>query len=733
MAIKINIFSGIRPRFPESLLPANCATEAANCDLAYGELRNTRDGFQIGFMSNAPRSIYTDDGLTFYTWSTDANAVRSPMVKDPHNLMYYTDGSGVKTAIRTGTRINGGPPGTSYRAGVPRPTVAPVLSIPATASNGGLALTAKFHYESGGVKYQEGDIKLTQITANKAWRFTPPALNTTSSSGATGSFTATGFMNWVDDPNGGHESWTNFASTNIDVISGSQVRYNGSIYPATQIKDGNGQIHLTESLFTLKTYGAVATPGSTSSAATPSTAIPVVHLTGVNTTDNTGVFDIYSDNSTLNKGNSAYKLAITKDQNASTYTLTLSSDIAEADKETRAYQYVYVNIYGQMGPPSPPATITTTPVMDVSAVVRLDSDQLGYAPISEVWIYRTPSGSTVADYFYAGKVPVLGGGPNFTFLDNVKGAELNEPLSSDGYYPPPTDLVGLMTLSNGILCGWRANEVWFSEAYKGWAWNPANVRPLAHNVVGGIPHGSGAIVTTTAKPVLISGVSPDAMTDTALNVPQAGVSKWAIASANGVVIYASHDGLVVVNGGNGSLSQSEQFFTRDVWRQRYGQYLSSMCFSVWDGRLVVFSNTASFVPFMIRFDEADGTMTDLPSLAATCSFVSLVSDQFYYANGTSIYQFNGGGDLTATWKGREEWIATPENYGFAQAVVKSGSWQILFYADGVLRRTMTVGVGVTNFRLPGGFKAAAWQIKITGTGRFSALRYARTAVELAKV
>lgn len=733
MAVKINIFSGIRPRFPESLLPVNCATIAQNCDLAYGELRNTRDGFPIGFMTNRPKSIYTDDGLTFYTWESDVNAVRSPMVKDPHNLMYYTDGAGVKVALRTGTRTNGGPPSASYKAGVPRPTVAPVLSVPAVASIDGATITAKFHYESGGVKYQEGAITLTQVTANKTWTFTPPAMNTSGTTGGTGNFAATGFMQWVDDYNGGHESWTNFSVTNIDVISFNQVRYNGAVYTATQVKDGNGQIHNTESLFTLKTYGSVVAPGSTSTAATPSAAVPVVRMLATKGADNTGVFDIYSDNSTLNTGTGVWKLSITKDQNATTYTLNLVSDIAEADKETRAYQYVYVNIYGQMGPPSPPGTITTTPVMDVNAVVTVDANTAGYAPISEVWIYRTPSGSTIADYFYAGKVPVLMGGPTFTFLDNVKGAELNDDLISDGYYPPPDDLTGLMTLSNGILCGWRANEVWFSEAYKGWAWNPANVRPLAHNVVGGIPHGSGAIVTTTAKPVLVSGVSPDAMTDSALNIPQAGVSKWSVASANGVVIYASNDGLVVLNGGTGSLAQSEQFFTRDIWRQRYGQYLSSMCFSVWDGRLVVFSNTGSFVPFMIRFDEADGTMTDLPSLAASCAFVSLVSDQFYYANGTSIYQFNGGSDLAATWQSREEWTATPENYGFAQAVVKAGSWQIQFFADGVLKRTKTVGTGITDFRLPSGFKAYTWQVKITGTGRFSALRYARTAVELAKV
>jgi hypothetical protein len=56
-ASKINIFSGIRPRLPESLLPEGAATIAQNCDFAYGELRNTKAGFLVGTMVNAPKSL----------------------------------------------------------------------------------------------------------------------------------------------------------------------------------------------------------------------------------------------------------------------------------------------------------------------------------------------------------------------------------------------------------------------------------------------------------------------------------------------------------------------------------------------------------------------------------------------------------------------------------------------------------------------------------------------------
>ena len=128
-SIKRTAFSGIRPRVPESLLPANCATVAENCDFAYGELRSTKAGYLVATMENAPRSIYTDDGLVFYTWPTDVDAVRSPLVRDTYDRLYYT-GDGFRVTSRSGQKPSGGVPASSYLVGVPAPAVAPVLSIP---------------------------------------------------------------------------------------------------------------------------------------------------------------------------------------------------------------------------------------------------------------------------------------------------------------------------------------------------------------------------------------------------------------------------------------------------------------------------------------------------------------------------------------------------------------------------------------------------------------------------
>lgn len=692
-AFKLNLFSGIFPKVPESLLPERTATVAENCDFAYGDLRNTKDGFLLNNMFNAPRSIYTDDGLTFYTWATDVDAVRSPLVSDPFNRMYFTDGAQMKVANRASTSINGGPPGSSYYVGVPRPSVAPSLSIklPDVTDASKYSLVFKMHYEYAGIKYQEQTITPTNLTGGK-YQFTPATMSRQVSHATRDEFPATG------------ES--------------------GVVYKASD----------TGTLYTWSGSAYVTTTND----ATPTQAFLVLRITATLLADSSQVFDIYTDNSSFTSTGGLWSVSMANDANAATFTATLVTSIKEADKETRAYVFVYRNTYNESGPPSSATQVTTSPIVDVTVTVTKDAIT-NYAPIKAIDVYRTPTGSTLAEYYFVGSVDVLSGAPGtFTFTDNVKAELLNETLLSTYYFPPPPGLVGLMSLPNGILCAWKGNELWFSEAYKPWAWNPNYVKPLHATVVGGIVHGSGAVITTVKSPYMVSGVSPDSMTASRINVDQAGVSKWSIAVVDGACLYASNDGLVVINGGSASLAQGQRFFTREVWRARYSAGLSGMRFSVWDGRLIVFHGAGAFTPFMIRTDEADGTMTDLPSFSAACAFVSALSDQCYFALNTGIYQFNGGAALPAVWQSREVVLDRPCNFGIGQALVE-GSWSVEFWAYSPsakayqLKHTKALITGQETFRLPSGYEADRYKIKITGTGRFRELRVAQTARELASL
>lgn len=649
---KLNKFTGLRPRVPDALLSDFEATIAKNCDFAYGELRNTKDGFALMQMANVPMGLYTDDGLTYYTWPYDVDAVRSPLATDTFQRMYFTGQDGFRVANRLGTRPSGGPPSSSYLVGVQRPPTRPALSAAAATplwpSNA--RLDFKFHWEMGGIKYQEQAIAPTQVPP-ASFRFTPPA----------------------------------------------------------------------------------KTPG------TPADAFPVLRMLAFALLDDAPLADAYTKNSTFS-ARDGLALELVKDAgDVATYTAMQVQPSTDANRRTRAYVYTYRNSYGEEGPASPPSLVDVMPDGTVSVVVDRIADN-GYAPIMEVCIYRTPDEGPVEEYFYVGSVGA-GAVGSYTFTDNVRAGSLGAGLETRDAYAPAQDLRGLTMLPNGIMCAFKGNELHFSDAYRPWSWPPAYVKVLPANVVGIQPIGSGAVVTTKSVPHLVSGVSPDAMTASKVNVDQAGVSKWAMAVVDGIAMYASHDGLVALNGASASLVQGQRFFTRDVWRKQYAAGLSSMRFAVWDGRLVVFSSDAAFTPFMIRFDEADGSMTELPGLRAQCAHVNQLTDQFYYVNGQTLYQFNGGLDQQAVWQSAELGMPRPSNFG-AALVLAYGQWSVEFHAftrdkagAWAFRPVHTQPItadGVTKFRLPAGFESDRYRVKLTGSGRFCELQVAQSFRELAQ-
>jgi hypothetical protein len=681
--LKLDRFAGLVPRLPDTLLPPTAATVADNCDFAYGELRHAAGNATEHALANNAASIYTDDGVAFYSWPDDVNAVRSPMANDTFNRLYYSTPVDVRVGTRAAMSPSGGAPPTSYRVGVPKPATAPSVAL-ADAITSDVSLTnagvlpVYQHGVGAATEFHAGDVSAGLVTlsitlphpGSVALLVTCQSLSANPGDG----FNVQMLVEYEGDTvlsqsDSGIASYNepHFASNSVDLSAGTH---------SFTLKVGNDW---TEGWWVLGQFSLTLLPVQIIGEDLPDAPPPVI--------------------------------------------------------VTRAYAYTLVNIYGEEGPPSAPVMFTF-PLGTVDVLIDYIAPSLspttGYAPIQEIRIYRTPDGSSIAEYFYVGSIAVTPGASSqlFTFNDAVPSNELNEALASTNYYPPDPGLVGLMMLPNGILMAWKGNELHFSEAYKPWAWPPQYVLTFGdYQIVGAVAVGASALVTTTGFPFMVAGVSPDSMTYSKLNIQQAGVSKWALADVGGQIVYASHDGIVAFDGGLPTMTFSDNYFTRDVWRARYAAGLATMRFAVWDGRLLVYSSAAAFTPFMISLDEARGAMTELPGLVAQCSFVSPVADQCFIVNGADLRRFAGGPALTASWTSRTFVLNAPCNFSVAQAVC-SGSWTVRFYADGVLRHTQAGLSGNVTFRLPSGFLSDRWQFAIQGTGAFRELRVAETAADL---
>ena len=177
-------FKGEIPAVEPHLLPTGFAQLAENCQFSRGSLQSMKGGTPLGTMLSAPvKGIYTETGLSFYTWPTETLTFRTPIVDDSFNRMYFLVLSeGVfKVASTLSMAFNGPTPlaGNSYRTGVPRPTVAPVLQLlDRTTLPDYPAATVTFDvwYESGSKAYdQVTGAGYSTVAAFKQYTINKPA------------------------------------------------------------------------------------------------------------------------------------------------------------------------------------------------------------------------------------------------------------------------------------------------------------------------------------------------------------------------------------------------------------------------------------------------------------------------------------------------------------------------------------------------------------------------------
>lgn len=180
-------FKGEIPAVEPHLLPNGFAQLAENCQFSRGSLQSMKGGVPLGAMlSNPVKGIYTETGLSFYTWPTDALAFRSPIVDDSFNRMYFLVlAEGVFKVASTLSMAFNGPtplPGNSFRTGVPRPTAAPTLELldrTTLPDYPSATVTFDVWYESGGKTYdQVTGASFTATAPFKKYAITKPARGT---------------------------------------------------------------------------------------------------------------------------------------------------------------------------------------------------------------------------------------------------------------------------------------------------------------------------------------------------------------------------------------------------------------------------------------------------------------------------------------------------------------------------------------------------------------------------
>lgn len=235
--------------------------------------------------------------------------------------------------------------------------------------------------------------------------------------------------------------------------------------------------------------------------------------------------------------------------------------------DSRAYVSTFANSFGEEGPPSPPSpVIDAAPDASVlvSGLQAPDAAAPGEsADITRRRIYRTQTPSEgSALWRLVAEIRV----EQTSFVDNALDQELGAQLESTEFFPPPEDMQGLVMLPSGVLAGFRGNEICFSEPLYPHAW-PMRYRLVTEHPVRALGvYGNTLVAATTAYPYLVTGSDPATMTMSRIPAVRPCMSKRGLVSTEFGVVYPSPDGLYLIGPGGGELI-SDTAFTRDEWLQ----------------------------------------------------------------------------------------------------------------------------------------------------------------------
>ncbi|MFM4747205.1 hypothetical protein ACEUDE_05690 [Aeromonas veronii] len=375
-----------------------------------------------------------------------------------------------------------------------------------------------------------------------------------------------------------------------------------------------------------------------------------------------------------------------------------------SDDETRFYVETYVTAYGEESAPGPASGKAVIVIPGSTVTVDLSPAPTNSSNITHRRLYRSVSGGGLADYLLVAELPIA----QASFADSKQDAALGPVLETYGYTMPPDGMRGICQMANGICAGFVGNAVLFSEPFLPYAWPDKYKLTTEHDIVAIAAIDTALIVGTKGYPYIFQGVSPSSVTGQKLAyVPQACVSGRSMVALDGVVLYASPDGLVGVGSDGGNLV-TESIISRAQW-----QAMKPETMRAWynEGKYVALTDTHGFI-----FDPKSGDFRWL-SGRWDAAVPDMQLDALMLAKGTQLFQWRGGSDpLSMRWRSKEFVLPPGVRLGVARLMGESlGSVGFSLWLDGVKAFELAAGsVPETAFRLPP-LRGRRWQVEVTGT------------------
>jgi len=381
-----------------------------------------------------------------------------------------------------------------------------------------------------------------------------------------------------------------------------------------------------------------------------------------------------------------------------------------------SYVRTFVTDKGEEGPPSDTSNVV---VRWDGAVVALSglTPPTGNYNITHTRIYRV---ELTGSYFFVAELPISAA----DYQDSVKSADLLRILPSTDWSAPHENMKGLMALPNGGLMGFWDNTLGFSEPFIPHAWPTGYQLALSHDVVGAAVSANGIVVVTTGSPYLIVGSNPQSMSQTKLDVVQAGSSKRSIVDMGAYVVYASADGLVAAGGLDAKVI-TESYMLPAQWRERVKPE-SIHAYRYEERYLAFYDNGTQSGAFSFHPQEGFRFYDEY----CDCAYLDDETGDLIVKQGTELKRWEAGAPKPYEWRSKL-WV-TPGGEAICCGKIDADSYPVSleYYIDDALLMTTNV-VSDRPFRLPAKPWGRTMQFSVSGLSAVSNIQLATSMSELA--
>lgn len=356
--------------------------------------------------------------------------------------------------------------------------------------------------------------------------------------------------------------------------------------------------------------------------------------------------------------NTIYPLALPRP--GSRLTPTLQSTGA-GDVSTRLYAFTWVTTFGEESEPSPvSASVQWRP----GNKVRLSGFPVPPAgrAIVKQRIYRSQTGKS-GTYLY---LIAERDAANTNFIDDIAVDALQDPLPSADWNAPPSTLIGLVSLPNGLMAAFAGRKIYFCEPYRPHAWPDKYILTVDSDIVGLAALGQSLLVMTEGQPYVINGTTPAGMVTKKLELNLPCISRRGIVDLGYAVAYPSNDGLVVARPDGSASIATSNIFSPDDWKALNPE---AMVGAQYAGRYVAsyryVDDSGQNVRGLLHLDLAGTSFLVRTDVFATAFYFDGETGGLYFVSDTAqIMRFDAPGAAPAnlTWRSKQFVLPYPENF-----------------------------------------------------------------------